>query len=266
MRDAFGVEAGEAPLVESGATFTELAPAAYAADLVLSGDVVLVCEVQLQRDDDKRWSWPFYATSAHARERRPTYLVVVAMDRGVAEWARSPIATFQSGTFAPLVIGPQEIPRVTSEREALAAPELAVLSALAHASEPDAARAVGAAGLAAAELVARTDEDRGKLYLDAVLDALGGAAREILEEVMGMQGYEYRSEIVRGWIREGLQQGIQQGREEGRLLGMRELVVHLCAALGVEVSPERRATLEGMDAQALEALSERIARERRWPD
>ena len=263
LRDAFGIALGDAGLVEAGATFAELSPAAYTADLVLHAeDVVIVVEAQLGRDEDKRHSWPLYAASAHARERRPTYLVVVTLDRGVAAWARRPIATFQGGAFAPLVLGPDEIPVVRDLGEARASPELAVLSAPVHGRDGELAREVGAAGIVGAEVVARRDEDRGKLLFDAVLHALGAAAREILEAMMRTQGHEYRSELVREW----LQQGRLEGREEGRLEGVRDVVRHLCGALAIELTEARRSALEGMDVEALVQLSEHLARERRWPE
>jgi hypothetical protein len=260
LRDALGLDLGEGALVEAGTSFADLLPASYTADLVLSGSHAdLVVEVQLARDDDKRASWPFYAASQHARSRRPTYLVVITLDRGVARWARRPIATFQGGGFVPLVIGPDEIPVVTDPEVLRSAPELAVLSAMVHGrSGGEVARAVGAAGLVAAAEVRRVDEDRGKLCFDAVLAAVGAAAGEILEAVMKAQGWEPQSEIMRNWMREA--------REEGRAEGMREMIAHLAGTLGIALDDERRAALSGASDAGLVALHDHLVRERRWPE
>ena len=61
--------------------------------------------------------------------------------------------------------------------------------------------------VAAAE-VARQDEDRGKLYVDAVLSLVSEAAREILEAVMRTHGYEYQSDFVRKYVQEGREEGL----------------------------------------------------------
>ncbi|MDQ3037695.1 MAG: hypothetical protein M3Y87_35205 [Myxococcota bacterium] len=250
---AFGIEI-RGPLVEAGASFAEIAPASYAADLVLrADDTTLVVEVQRARDDEKQRSWPLYAASAHASSQRPTWLVVIALDRPVAEWARRPAATFHGGCFAPLVIGPDEIPRIVDADVARAQPELAVLSALAHGHDAD-AEAVGRAALLAAADLRQIDEDRGKLYADAVLDALGDHAREIAEALMKTEGYEYRSDFARSYV--------AQGRAEGLRAGVRLL----CDALELGWSDARERAIAALDAAELEALAARITRERCWPD
>ncbi|AKF11354.1 hypothetical protein [Sandaracinus amylolyticus] len=258
VRDAFGVELGKG-LAESSAAFHELEPAAYVADLVLVGpDVVVVVEVQRARDERKRATWPLYLASAHARHGRASWLVVVALDRAVSAWARAPIATFQGGALTPLVIGPDEIPRVRDAEVARAAPELAVLSAMAHGRNGPEVVEIGAAGLIAAAEVGRRDEDRGKLYFDAVLDALADLARAALEASMKVEGHEYRSEFARRYVAEG--------REEGRADGLRTAVRVLCDALGIAWTDGRERAIAALDAHALEALCARIQRERRWPD
>jgi hypothetical protein len=257
LERAFGISIRGA-LVETGASFAEIAPASYAADLVLRAkDTTLVIEVQRARNDAKQASWPLYAASAHAASERPTWLVVVALDRTVAEWARRPITTFHGGCFAPLVIGPDEIPRVVDRDLALEQPELAVLSALAHGREPD-AEAVGLAALFAAAAVGQQDEDRGRLYADAVFDALGDHAREIVEAMMRTDGYEYRSEFARSYV--------AQGRAEGRAEGLREGLRLLCEALDLGWSDAREREIAALDDAGLEALAARVSRERRWPE
>ncbi len=120
------------------ADFTEPLPTEYRADLEVSlaGErpvMGFVVELERSRDDRKRFSWPVYAASLHARLRCQVCLLVVTDDPAVAEWAARPIATVQPGSpFVPLVLGPEQIPRIRDAGEAAARPELAVLSALAH--------------------------------------------------------------------------------------------------------------------------------------
>ncbi len=54
-------------------------------------------------------------------------------------------------------------------------------------------------------------------------------------------------------------------REEGRLAARRASVLDLCEALDVDLTDERRAHVEALDAPALEAFIEALKRERRWP-
>jgi hypothetical protein len=96
----------------------------------------VIAEVQLAIDDDKRFSWPLYVAAARASLRCPVTLLVLAPRRPVARWARRPIPLGHPGlALRPIVVGFEQIPRVTDAARARAAPQLAVLSALAH---PDA--------------------------------------------------------------------------------------------------------------------------------
>jgi hypothetical protein len=55
-----------------------------------------------------------------------------------------------------------------------------------------------------------------------------------------------------------------QGREEGREEGLRFAVRGLCSAFGIDVDAEREAVLGTMSAAELEALQQRLLRDRSW--
>src|ERR1700691_6201021 len=63
---------------------TQIRPAEYRADVVvllLDGGVplwVVIIEVQLGIDDDKRFTWPEYSMGARAKYRCPAGLLIVA--------------------------------------------------------------------------------------------------------------------------------------------------------------------------------------------
>jgi hypothetical protein len=88
----------------------------YHADAVVLFDGVVddetrpvlgtIFEVQLERKDRKRYTWPLYAVAARARHECPFILTVVTPDAAVARWADQPI-DLGNGLFAPCVIGPQ---------------------------------------------------------------------------------------------------------------------------------------------------------------
>lgn len=54
--------------------------------------------------------------------------------------------------------------------------------------------------------------------------------------------------------------------EEGREEGLREAVQHLCDAFGIEMTDERRQTLEQASTRELEELLDQIALHRAWPE
>jgi len=62
----------------------------------------------------------------------------------------------------------------------------------------------------------------------------------------------------------GREAGRAEGREEGLAEGLRRAVRSLCGAFGVELDSERQAALSAMGVQELEALQERLLRDRRW--
>lgn len=261
LRVAFDIEIAS-ELEPAGQAFGDIEPSTYTADLVLvSADATLVIEVQLWRDADKRMSWPFYTASAHAMTRRRTLLLVIALDRSIADWSRRPITTFQDGTFCPIVIGPAEVPRIVDVDIATAHPELAVLSALMHGAEPDALD-VGRAGLTAAAAVAQQDEDRGRLDADAVLASMSVEdQRLLLEVVMKPDGYP-RSEFGRQNYDKGWAEGLAEGKAEG----VRAVLATLCREHGIPWTDARAANVAALDEATLERLIVRVIAERRWPD
>ncbi|KYG10903.1 hypothetical protein BE21_58540 [Sorangium cellulosum] len=190
--------------------------------------MAIVVEVQLGPDPDKPYVWPVYATQTRARHRCPTRLLVVTIDRKMARWCAQPIDTGHPGwTLTPLVLGPEGVPVVTDAEQAKAAPEVVVLSAMAHGQE-EAGEAIGVAFLAAA---ARLDQERRGLYADVVLSSLNAAARRTLEAMM-KSGYEYQSEFARSYV--------AKGRQEGLLEAKAQSVLAVFEARGLEVPADVR--------------------------
>jgi hypothetical protein len=218
------------------AEFTQAVPLERRADAVVTIEEngrttsAFVVEIQLGIDPDKHFSWPLYLASLHARVRCPTTLVVVAPERSVAAWARMPIPTFAPGqSFAPLVLGPDEIPRVTSFAQARRMPELAVLSALVHGGEEDAAPILDSAIRAAAQL----DETRARNYYDLIYSSLGEVARMALEALMSTVKYEYQSDFAKKYV------------AEGRVDEARRLLLAIMAERRLGTSDEARARIDG---------------------
>jgi hypothetical protein len=197
--------------------FTQITPVPYRADLALllksrARNVHgLIVEAQLARDDEKLYSWPYYASAGRARWRCPTTVVVVTPYARVARWAERRRETGHGNTYAPIVVGPDRIPEVVDVEAAIARPELAVLSAMAHGRGASGAR-IAYAAIAAVD---RLDPASGALYYDVVLASLDRAARTALEALMQNGHREYKSDFARKYFGEGVEKGIEQGIERG---------------------------------------------------
>ncbi len=102
-----------------------------------------ILEPQRSIDPEKWYAWPSYLSDLHRKYRCPTYLIVFALGEqaaAVEAWARQPIATFQPGSgFAPLVLGPPELPAPPTRAAAKADRPRAALGTRLHLSDPDGA-------------------------------------------------------------------------------------------------------------------------------
>ena len=129
------------------------------ANAAVAGGIV---EVQLRPDRDKERTWPVYVAVLHAKLDCPAVLLVLTPDPGVARWARGPFRTGHPGfSLVPVVIGFDDLPRITDPAQATSVPELAVLSALANPELEVADAAITA--------ISDLPEDRFRLYLDVIL-------------------------------------------------------------------------------------------------
>jgi hypothetical protein len=185
---------------------TDLTPTEYRADAVVmlyqagSAVTAVVVEVQLRRDRDRRWIWPVYLATLRARYRCPVVLLVVCLDRRVADWCATPIDLgHPSWTLRPLVLGPDLIPMVTDAKQAIDDLELAILSMVAHVARPDWSK-VADAVLTAFDT---TKNEHAYSYHDIVIASLPAAARRTWEALMSTGTYRYHSEFARRHFSEG---------------------------------------------------------------
>ena len=185
---------------------TDVVPTEYRADAVVTleraGSAVLgvVVEVQRHVDPRKRRSWPAYVATLHARLGCLVALLVICTDQSVAAWGATPIPVGEPGfVLTPIVLGPDQVPVITDLDTARRAPELTVLSALAHGAEPD-PNPIFAAMFAALDVL---DPDHAKLYADFVLTVLPEATQRYLEGLMTATSDKYTSDLARRLVSEG---------------------------------------------------------------
>lgn len=273
LRDALGQHLPDFDYVElADADLSQIVPAEYRADQVLilrsrdecdrgtdrtpgvgkavtgkpvAGKPVLgiVLEVQLARDEDKRFSWPCYQVTERARLRCPCCLLVVTPFESVARWAAKPIDTGQPGaTFTPLVLGPRAVPVITEADEAQQRPELALLSVLAHGKS---ARGYDV-GLAAYQGAVGLDRETRMLYSDMILQAVHQAARSRMEDWMRIEDYEFKSDLA------------LRNQAKGRAEGTATTLLKILAARGLQITEDQKARILGCtDLDTLDAWTDR---------
>jgi hypothetical protein len=222
---------------------TQVRPTEYRADVVVllldggSPVWVLIVEVQLGKDERKRFSWPEYTTGSRARHRCPVGLLVVAPDPDVAAWCAEPIEIGIPGfVLRPPVLGREAVPVVTDPAEAARRPELSVLSAMAH-GEGEQGAAIAAAALPA---IQGLEDERARFYGDLVLNSLNEAARRALEAMM--KGYEYQSEFAKKYVAQG----------------ERALLLRLLRARFGELPAATVARIEDAEVATIERWGERV--------
>lgn len=254
LRDALQIELPAYSTVQiSSADLTEAQPTEYRADLVLQlahdkPVLGVIVEVQLARDERKKYAWPVYVATLRARLKCPVQLLIVTANEAIARWAAKPISAGPGFLLVPQVVGPSGVPAVTDVAQAGADPELAVLSAIVHGQDIDidkAARVAHAAILALDAL----DAERQILYLDLIELSLSAAVRRELRN-MNPRKREYLSDFARGYYFQGELRGEAQGRAS--------LVVKQLAIRFGHLPDDVRARLEAASIADLDAIGERL--------
>jgi hypothetical protein len=242
LRDLLNVDVprfDEARLME--AALNELVPVEYHADAVVLFDVIYnkkepvfgtIFEVQLERKDRKRYTWPLYAVAARARYECPFVVTAVTPDPTVARWANQPIDLGDGMIFRPRVIGPEGIPQVTDRDRAARAPQLAVLSMVAHGGG-EVKTAVSIAR-AAVEAVLPLPEEQRLLYSVLIEKALSDAARKAL--AMEPQIEKFFSEAHR----RSYDLGKAKGEAEGEAKGKADALLMILRRRGLAITDEQQ--------------------------
>jgi hypothetical protein len=241
LRDLLHVEIprfDEARLTE--AALHQLVPVEYYADaVVLFVDFIdknkpvfgTIFEVQLERKDRKRYTWPLYAVAARARYECPFVLTVVTPDPAVAKWAGRPIE-LGNGIFVPRVIGPEGIPQVIDRDQATREPQLAVLSVVAHGGgEVETAVAIARAAVHA---VLPLPEEQLLLYSVLIEKALSEAARKALD--MEPQIEKFFTEAHR----RSYDRGKAKGEAEGEAKGEAKALLMILKRRGLTITDEQQ--------------------------
>jgi len=202
----------------------------------------LIIEVQLRIDRDKARAWAAYQAGTHRRIKCPTFVIVIAIDPVVARWAAGPFCTGQT-MFAPIVLGPGDVPLLGREIRGHATLPLTLLSGLAHPDHPD----ILSIGQTLWQLIDQADSSNGDLYWDLFLDAVNDATKKAL--LMQLQNYRPQSDWGKRFYAEGRAAGLAEGRANG-LADAVEALALLLDARGFSLDAELRARVEGCSDRA----------------
>ena len=122
-------------------------------------------------------------------------------------------------------------------------------------------------------LAATTDEEIEEL---AMSDSDIGTAKDFLQQLsadprtrelaeereIAMKFYRMELKASRN---EGIEEGKVEGLREGKVEGLREAISDICEAFGIELDARRRARIEALDLEALNALRRELKVARAWP-
>ncbi|MFB4315532.1 hypothetical protein [Actinomadura sp. 21ATH] len=221
-------------------TLNDCDPAEYRCDATvmvgdpLEPDLGVICEVQMRPSKQKSYTWPVYMATLRARRKCPVILLVLCPDRATAMRCAEGIDLgHPDWVLNPLVLNLADMPPVTDVEQARRAPELAILGTAA-AREPT--RPVLEAFCAALEAM---PADRALKYHDHVASLLSSTAEKILEDILSLSTYEFKSEFARRHRAEG--------RAEGEANGEVKSLLIVLAARGLEPSADQRARIESCD-------------------
>ena len=241
------------------ADLSELKPTEYRADLVLfllkrsRKALGIVVEVQLSRDEDKRYSWPVYIANLRARHRCPVCLLVITREKTVARWAEKCIEIGPGTRCQPWVLGPSNMPAITELEQAEANVELAFLSAIEHARDSDITLFAQISSAAIVAGARNLDDERYELYLDLFTHYLEENAPKAFRVIMDSPEIEYKSKFARRNFARGKKAGLKEGRAEERV----ELILKMLEVRFESLTEEARTRVRG----ARDALSDRFVKQ-----
>ncbi|MGW3451724.1 hypothetical protein [Streptomyces sp. NPDC001076] len=239
---------------------TEIEPVERRVDTLLraetdEGTYLLVVESQGEVDGRQRGSWPYYLSYLYEKYRCEPVLIVITQNSATARWAAQPIRLglrgWESLTVRPLVLGPENVPVIADEREAVRDVPLAVLSAMTHGRGRHAAAILES--LAAA--LKTIDRDSAAVFVQFVDSCLvDPQAKQMWRDLMTAMQYFWRHPLAEQ-VRE---EGREEGREQGRVQERAEMVLRVLEWRGIAVSDSVRERVDACtDLDQLEIWAQR---------
>ncbi|MFF8031481.1 hypothetical protein [Streptomyces sp. NPDC016626] len=227
---------------------TETSPVERRVDTLLrldteDGDpLLLAVEAQGRKDPDKPASWAYYASYLLTKYRLQPLLLVVCQDRATAEWAAREVSfgprQWPLLTLRPLVAGPHNMPVITDPAEVRKDLALATLSAITHATHPDA----GAILKSMTNVLRDTPQNIADPIIELVAQGLGKhPAAQLWRKLVAVDLSFYKSPLSEE-IRD---EGRAEGRVEGEARRAAEDVLDILEVRGLDVPDAVRERITG---------------------
>lgn len=181
-----------------------------------TGSHIIVIESQSVVDPDKMYSWPYYIAFLRDKYKCDVTLLVVCNKEQTADWARTPIVNglpaMPCMIVSAIVIGPDNMPKITDLTQACTDVGLAVLSALTHSHCSEVHDILDVLADALCSVAADTAAAL------AEFTALGLAGTEALEDwstLMKLGNFPYKSALRLEFEAAGEARGAARGKAEG---------------------------------------------------
>lgn len=246
------------------ATLPDWVPPARVCDLVLElrrrgarspdDTIIVIVEIQLERDVEKGLTWPLYCAILRARAAgNEVWLVVLTPHAATERWASEVLVEVLPPVVRWAVLGPASTSRVTEPARARRDPHAAVLSALIHAGRDD-ADLVPAIASAYSTMSPR----RGIVIHELMARRLSRMALRVLEHEMEKKTLEWTSPYARRHRAKALAEGRAEGLAEGRAEGAQHMLISLLTQRGLR--PTRAQLAEIRRCPDLRRLARWLAR------
>lgn len=200
-----------------------------------AGKHVIAIESQTSRPEDKRATWPFYVAALHNKYHADVSLLVVTPNHDTAFRARKPIKIglpdHPTMIVQPLVLGPDNVPRLLTTEQAMNDLTLAVFSAITHRESTDIARILTALAQSLSTADPSIASDLAELTAVGLTES---AAQDLWRKLMSSQTFKTRT-FIDDWR--------DEARAEGRAEGEANALLAVLAARGIEVPDDARARI-----------------------
>lgn len=214
-------------------------------DTTDSGSYLLAVEAQRKKDTDKLSSWTYYLGYLYAKYKLPPVLVVVCQDRSTAAWAARHVdigpRQWPSLTLRPMVLGPDDVPVVTTPHEAARDVTMTVLSAVLHHHDPE-IRAILEALAPVLRNLQERDENTADRFIELTAQGLGaGSLAKFWRHLVAMDTSFFVSPLAE----ELRDEGRSEGRTEGEAKGLAQGILVVLGSRELDVPDEVRERITG---------------------
>ena len=200
---------------------------------------LLAVEAQGKKDPDKPASWSYYLAHLYAKYEIPPVLVVVCPDRSTARWAAQHVEIgppeWPCLTLRPLVLGPDNVPVLTTPEMVAHDLPMTVLSAVLHRKDPEIKAILEALAPVLRDLQGH-DADTAEIFIELTQQGLDRSpAADLWRSLVAVDTSFFKSSLA------------EELRDEGRAKAKAEDGLRILDRRGIEISDTDRARVTSCD-------------------